>query len=112
MIIKGPLFTPKEQKEMGRYLEALEQAAEREIQATPQRRDEIVQHYQAKADSYIGERRTEKRKANTKAFWWGSVLAAVIVVFGVTSNVRWLTNFGVALFFMSLGNAWLSKPSS
>ena len=109
MIITRPLFSPKEQKEMGRPLAALEQAAEREIQASPHRREEITRHYQGEADRYISERTSEKHQANYKGLLWCAAIGVGCVVLGLVSSIHILVLFGIPLFFCGIGNALWQK---
>ncbi|MFA6546035.1 MAG: hypothetical protein WCS99_16570 [Limisphaerales bacterium] len=92
---------------MARYLAALEQAAEREIQAAPHRRQEIEAHYQSQADTYFNERKSEKRLAHYRAALWFIPIGAACMYFGF--QVRLVFMFGLCIFVCATVSAIRQK---
>ena len=94
---------------MERYLETLSDAARRESEAAPHRRDEIIQHYETLAQRYIAERQLDKHRTNFKGFLCVSGIGGICFVAGLAFGIKLLGWFGFMVALTCLANAILSR---
>lgn len=97
---------------MQRHLEQLQQAAEREIEAAPSRREQILQRCQAEASSFVESRRQTKLTKNYEGLVWGEAVSGGMIALGAAFDWSILVYIGIASFMTCWANTWFKGGES